>query len=48
VVEFAYFDTYFVADLLKEYLNQLPEPLLTEKLYNKFIDAAGISIAFRT
>ena len=41
VVEFSYFDPYFVADLLKEYLSSLPEPLLTNRLYADFMDAAG-------
>jgi hypothetical protein len=34
-------DVHLVATLLKSYLNELPEPLLTYKLYPKFIETAS-------
>lgn len=39
-VDLNFYNPYVVADLLKTFLSELPEPILTFHLYDRFIDAA--------
>jgi RhoGAP domain len=41
-VVFSELSSHMVAALLKAWLIELPEPLLTFKLYNNFIEAGGM------
>lgn len=41
IPEFSNLDPHVIANLLKQYLRDLPEPLLTFELYDCFIAATG-------
>ncbi len=45
-IEFGLYPVALIAELLKLYLSELPEPLLTYELYDLFIDSAGNIILY--